>query len=776
MVVASGWLCGMAVAETIVLKNGMQLDGAVGAIADLKNPVLAVTGGGRDQNNIKSVVVIDDGLRRTLVPNLQVTAVPGAAEKPEVKIKVPQRVAETGMAVNTVGPILRVTPFDEWGRRIFSMAGAKGRIDVVQGITEVTPLYTRVQGLSASTSYVWDMRIATSSIARETLSRVLRRINSDSSSHRLEIVRLYIQADRIQDARAELEEVVKDFPEMAGLKEQVDTLRQIGAQRLIKEIQLRRDAGQHKLAYAMAAEFPVEGIADATVLNIRDINEEYQAQKKQYDAALAELAVQLEKIEEPDLKKKLEPYYKEIVRDLNVNTMDRMADFLRLADDEKLTADQKVALALSGWILGNGSGTENTAVAMSLGQVRDLVRDYLASTTKKEREKILYELKSLEGSSPAYLAKIVANMKPPIDPPEQPEDEGTPGLYEITVPGIGNDGEFTYSLQLPPEYDPYRRYPCIVSLHAAGTTPEAQIDWWAGAYSEKLKLRAGQATRHGYIVLAPHWTKEHQQSYEYSSREHAAVLFALRDAMQRFAIDNDRIYLSGHSLGGDAAWDIGLAHPDLWAGVIPLTANCEKFVTLYSDNARYVPLFFVVGEKDGSRSGENLVQWDRYMSRSGYDVMVAEYLGRGHEHFYDEIQRLFEWMKLHQRNFFPEKFEVSTVRPWDNFFWWAEVDDFPPKAIVSPLSWPPPRNTPPVGVDAERLPASNGFKFKTGARRGRIFLSPELVNFDDRMSLFINGKSVKKPPEPSAEVLLEDVRTRGDRRHPFWATIDFPVR
>ena len=47
----------------------------------------------------------------------------------------------------------------------------------------------------------------------------------------------------------------------------------------------------------------------------------------------------------------------------------------------------------------------------------------------------------------------------------------------------------------------------------------------------------------------------------------------LRDAMRRFSIDSDRVFLSGHSIGGDAAWDIGLAHPDLWAGVIPIVVR-----------------------------------------------------------------------------------------------------------------------------------------------------------------------------------------------------------
>ena len=45
---------------------------------------------------------------------------------------------------------------------------------MVQGITELTPLYAKVEGLQgAPNSVVWDMRIATSSIPPDMLDRIL---------------------------------------------------------------------------------------------------------------------------------------------------------------------------------------------------------------------------------------------------------------------------------------------------------------------------------------------------------------------------------------------------------------------------------------------------------------------------------------------------------------------------------------------------------------------------------------------------------------------------
>jgi hypothetical protein len=55
-----------------------------------------------------------------------------------------------------------------------------------------------------------------------------------------------------------------------------------------------------------------------------------------------------------------------------------------------------------------------------------------------------------------------------------------------------------------------------------------------------------------------------------------------------------------------------------------------------------------------------------------------------------------------------------------------------------------------------------------------IYLSPDMVNFNQPVRLTVNTGRVAGEPfiRPDLEVMLEDVRTRGDRQHPFWARID----
>jgi predicted esterase len=797
-------------ADVVTLNNGMVLEGSVAPITSVGADPTATA------EDLRQIIIVDNQLTRTFVPTKQLAKELGVGPAIALeRIPISQKVATAGRPIGSVGTF-RVDPFDEWGRRRLIMSGQQGTIDLVQGITEITPKWTKVEAIQGTNSYIWTMRVATSSIPREQLNKILyKALDPKNPDQRLRIVQLYLQSERFQEARDELKQLLKEFPDLARLNEQLKMLNQMHAQRVLKEIELRLDAGQFRLGIWMLEQFPSEGVAGETLLKVRESLDELAALETKGNQVKAELPQLLAGLSSESSREALKPITDEILRDLNVNNFIRMADYLRLANDTALTAEQKLSLAVSGWLLGSGSAIENLTVTQSLVQVRDLVRQYLQTARQPERDLIMQDLTSLSGATPDYIAKIIAHMKPPLDTtaapepaadlgnpagvlgappaeagkqegaaaqPDEPEARpqsgtGVAGLFELTVKSrLSEDPEIKYWVQLPPEYNVYRRYPCIVTLHSAGVTPLEQIDWWADTYVPQTQTRYGHAARHGYIVIAPRWTREHQSKYEYSAREHNAVLAALRDATKRFAIDTDRVFLSGHSMGGDAAWDIGLAHPDLWAGVIPIVATADKYVLRYWENAKYVPFYFVSGEKDGkARLALNADEWDRYLKRQGYDTMVVQYLGRGHEPFHDEIQNLFTWMNLHTRNPSPKEFAVSTLRPWDSFFWWVEAREPKETTTILPAEWGGDRTAAkqakPAEVNANVL-ATNGVTVSAGAHKSvTVWLSPEIVNFARPLTVRINGKAQNRI-QPSVTTLLEDVRTRGDRQHPFWAKVE----
>ncbi|MBN2295176.1 MAG: peptidase [Pirellulales bacterium] len=761
-----------ASAAEVVLKNGLRLQGDYVPLAGLAE-VPAPTGsdGARPA---RPIMALDDGLRRTFLSKRLVREfLDKSSVSPPEKFEIWQRVKGAGQRIYNVGPIIRIEPFDEYGRRTFTMRGRDGPLDVIQGITELTPNWAKVEGIS----HIWDMRIAPSSIPTASLEAMFaKQPGSDTLDHVKKVARFYLQMQRYEDAAKVLESALlvhgKDQQVKDDISSSLRGIKQLSARRILDELERRRAAGQHALVLGMLKEFPTDGVAGEILQEVNENIGKYKEQIGQRNQVISALKELVGQVKDEVLKKQLGPIVGEIDAEMNINTLGRMTAFRLAKDDKEMLPTEKLAIAISGWLLGSNAATPNLPTAISAYETRDIVREYLNDTQTLSRHERIRGMQSQEASSPKLIDLLLKHMKPPGELPPPIDDK--PGFFELEVTGVTKEHLVRYLVQLPPEYDPYRHYPTIVTLHGPAGTPEMQLDWWAGPWPKNEKRqRRGQATRRGYIVVAPQWNRSHEKRYGYSDYEHAAVLNSLRDACRHFSIDTDRVFLSGHSTGGDAAWDIGLAHPDLWAGVVPITAWSRCYCPQYWENARNLPLYFVGGEKDARWIIENARDLDRYLIR-GFDATVVEYQGRGREHFQEEIQRIFDWMAPHRRDFFPKKFKVVSMRPWDNFFWWVEMYGMPPKAMVAPEKWPPPRNTIPAPTEA-MITATNGVSVRTGAKQVTVWLSPEILDMDRRVKISVNGKRANsKQPfiRPEIEVLLEDARTRADRQHPFWAKVE----
>ena len=733
--------------------------------------------GGAKPSGGTSILMCDDELTRTMVSKRRVVkAEPGQGDPGAERIRIPQRIPDNGRRVVGVGQILGTTPFDEYGRRVLSVGTAGGRIDIVQGITQIAARWTSVEGIITERPYLLDMRIATSSIPRDVLKRVIdQHLDRTNPDDRLRVVRLFLQAERYDDARAELDEVLRDFPDLADLAQQRKDLAALAAARLLDEVLVRGRVGQDRLALDLLEQFPADDAGGETVEAVREARNRYRQRQDSARLLLDALRQREKQLVNDDDRREAGTIIDEIEQGLSFASLDRLATFARLGTDSDMPADAALAMAINGWLQGAASADRNLKLALSSMRVRSLVGDYLRAADRAERDRIHAGLEQEEAFDAPTVTAIARQMQPPFAPPA----EIAPGLHELEVPGLEGEGSFRCLVQLPPEYDPLRKYPAVVSLHAAWSTPMNQIEWWAGMPGPDGQRR-GQAARNGTIVIAPAWAREQQTGYEYSAREHAAVLGSLRESLRRFSIDTDRVFLSGHSTGGDAAWDIAISHPDLWAGLVAISPAAGKYVNHYWHNARTLPIYLVAGELDAACVGRNTMDLDRYFAK-GFDATYVEYRGRGHEHFSDEILRIFDWMSRRQRTFFPPTIDVVSMRPWDRFFWWVEMERPPARTMVLPSQWPPPPGIRPFAIEAKTMPANtvpaSMLSVHCGADRVRIWLSPELVDFSRPVTVTLDGRRLwKDTVVPDKRLLLEDLRLRADRQHPFWAVVDWEKR
>lgn len=773
-------VCSMTFADQrVVLKSGIPLQG-------LLVPYDSFQVGAQGQGQARPILMVDDGLRRVYVHQRGMVAGPPQDVRGiERTIEFKQSVPLEGSAIQGIGDILHVSDFNQYGRRTITIRGPTGApIEIVQGITEINSRYATVKALESRPAYQWDMRVATSSIMPETLQSIFRqRIDQDDYNERLMVVRFFIESERFRAAEEELTRTIRQFPELKDMEAQLIGIVGRQANVLIDEAARRAEVGQEQYARNVYERFPMNAVGRVTREKVKIAAEkllESDTQVKELIDALRSDIGQL-----PDGQQTaLQGVFSEIENGLTSATLRRLSDYSRLRNSKTVSLDERVALAVAGWLMGAGSGEQNLIVASSLVQVRDLVAEYLGSADIARRPQIIEELRKIEGSQIDYVARLLPQLLPVKPWPEGSADPNIPGYYRIGA--VSGDQEATriidepkYLIQLPPEYDPLREYPCLVVLAPPNAAVESEVAWWAGDFNPVENMRVGHATRNGYIVVAPKWGRDTQRNYEYTPREHHAVLSALRHAMRRASIDVDRVFIAGHGEGATAAWDIALAHPDHWAGMISINGEPSKTIQHYFPNAESIPLYFVMGEASGPRPPQLRMGavLDDYMTPRN-DATVVMYRGRGREDFYEEIPELFDWLNVstHVRRPMPQEIDAVTMRKGDQYFWWLELGPLKPLIEINPVLWNQAERIVAGKVEAS-VGGGNQIRINGPADSFTLLLRPDMgVDLNNQVIVRAGGDRVphRFQFDGELETILEDTRQRADRKRPFWAKFQIP--
>ena len=743
-----------ATAGEITLKDGTVLRGSV------QTPVI-LRG---DKEPSIGFIMVDDGLRKVyfykeLIQTFN-QAPPLTSFKP---FKVNQRLnPNRNLVVGHVINIVSISPFDELGQRKFIAKDANGEKTILQGITEINPDFIRVQALR----YDWDSRISTQTVPAPTIDSILRKtIDSKNVDDRLKLARFFLATEWFVQAGNELKAIEQEFPEFnkEELHEASKLLEEAKARRRLNELKLWRTAGMHNDVFKLLREFNLNGAAGEVLVEVRDLTKDYESLDERMKQARSDIEKLNGEVKDAALRAKLTPALDEISSNLHhVEAFRRLDTFLSLVAKADLAPEEKLAAAISGWVAGNAFAEPNADRAMTLWDGRGKILEYVSEPNDARRQRLLAELKAQEAISVDLAAHVIENLVPWVN--TDIADPAKP--TKISIQGIG-DRAIDYWVQLPPGYSPYHQYPVIVTLHGRGRSPAEQLGWW----SEPPSFQAG---RHGYIVIAPDYTGgDPKKEYEYDAAAHDVVLYSLIDARRRFSVDSDRVFLSGHSTGGEAAWDIGLAHPDLFAGVIPICGAPQKFSEFYWQNGAHAPFYIIDGEKDGTNPDQSTKVMQRMM-RKYFNVVYVEFKGRGHENFSDEILRLFDWMKEKTRRKFPLEFTCRTARATDNEFYFVSVDDFAPGMLMDPHAFDP-KKMKPGQIEGKINGIANSIQLTiSGAKKADLWISPGMVDLTQPVIVRVNSQKLNpKMVTLDLEALLEDFRMRADRQKLFYAKMSF---
>ena len=101
----------------------------------------------------------------------------------------------------------------------------------------------------------------------------------------------------------------------------------------------------------------------------------------------------------------------------------------------------------------------------------------------------------------------------------------------------------------------------------------------------------------------------------------------LQHVRQHYRIDENRIYLMGHSMGGIGTWKIAAKYPDIWAAIAPISGSGAP-ATL--ERIRHIPEVVVHGDDDATVNVSGSRTMVAKMKDLGIEVKYIEVPGGSH--------------------------------------------------------------------------------------------------------------------------------------------------
>lgn len=270
-----------------------------------------------------------------------------------------------------------------------------------------------------------------------------------------------------------------------------------------------------------------------------------------------------------------------------------------------------------------------------------------------------------------------------------------PGPQDLSFFSSVDETDQPYAVYIPKNFDESKKYPLVVFLHGAWsnhrlglrrvfgqgniagtefTTPNrvvVETDLEATRYFPELKDV-------NYIVAAPY----SRGTAGYQGIPEQDVYEMLDDLKSRFSIDEDRIYLTGLSMGGGGTIWLGLTRPDMWAAIAPVCPAPPDESADLASNASSLPVHLFIGNADFLYN--TALDWKAKFEAVTPIFNYVEYPGIGHnswEYAYKD-GFIFDWFSQFTRNMFPPEVKFTTRWFKYNKTYWVKFDNFTPGTLA----------------------------------------------------------------------------------------------
>jgi predicted esterase len=196
-----------------------------------------------------------------------------------------------------------------------------------------------------------------------------------------------------------------------------------------------------------------------------------------------------------------------------------------------------------------------------------------------------------------------------------------------------------YQVFVPAAYDKSKMFPLVIALHGMGGDENSYFQAYAqGAF----KI---EAEKHGYIAACP---KGRKPASMYIGDAEKDVMDVIAEMRRDYNIDPDRIYLTGHSMGGYGTWSIAINHPDVFAALAPVAGGVNNPAAM--SKIAHIPQLVVHGDNDQTVPVERSRVMVAAGKKLGVEIKYIEVPGGDHGSVVaPNFPAVFEWFDTHKR-------------------------------------------------------------------------------------------------------------------------------
>ncbi|MCR9201855.1 MAG: alpha/beta hydrolase-fold protein [Planctomycetaceae bacterium] len=227
-------------------------------------------------------------------------------------------------------------------------------------------------------------------------------------------------------------------------------------------------------------------------------------------------------------------------------------------------------------------------------------------------------------------------------------------LHVSHTGGDYTDERFDYRLMSPSSITEGKKYPLILFLHGAGergSDNKRQL-----THFPVLMAQPQYRERYPCFVLTPQcrtgrkwvevdWSAARTHKSPPSPGDQMQVaLQILKQTLNDYPIDPDRVYLTGLSMGGYGSWDLGCRHPELFAAVAPICGGADNDAVAALKN---MPVWVAHGSADRVVPTERSRLAVAALKQAGGNPVYVELPGVGHNSWtpsYTDNDGLIPWM------------------------------------------------------------------------------------------------------------------------------------